>query len=122
MIDGLASRAFSARTLAPFEKSAQSFKDIIIENSRSRYGTTRARVEEKIASELQATAQTIEERIGRREEQPLEKVLRRTEESREEKKPSFFRPKKEVNIEELKGVIEQSLDKLTKSEDKTEQN
>jgi len=122
MIDGLASRAFSARTLVPFEKPTQSFKDIIIENSRSRYGTTRARVEEKIASELQATAQTIEERIGRREEQPLEKVLRRTEESREEKKPSFFRPKKEVNIEELKGVIEQSLDKLTKSEDKTEQN
>jgi len=116
MIEGMSSKAFSAKTLSPFQPQVQSLKDIIIENSRSRFGTPREKVEEKIASELQATAQTVEERIGRRDEQSLGRVLQK-EEPREERKPSFFRPKKEVNIEELKGVLESSLDKLNKPEE-----
>jgi len=118
MIDGVASRAFSAKTLAPYEQPSQSFKDVIIANSRSHFGTPRTKVEEQITAELQSTAEVMEERINRRDEQSLNKVLtsepQNTERfARTERKP-IFRPKKEVNIEELKGVLEQSLDKLNK--------
>jgi len=120
MIDGVASRAFSARTLPPFEKPTQSFKDVIIENTRTRYATPRAKVEEKINAEFQATGETVEERANRRNEQPLEKVLKR-EELNEQKKHLISKPRKEVNIEELKDVIEETLDKLN-SEKKPEEN
>jgi len=49
MIDGLAGRPFSAKTLPPFPKPEQSFKDKIIKVSRERYGTERKIVEEKIS-------------------------------------------------------------------------
>ncbi len=48
MIDGVASRAFSASTLAPFPKPAKSYKEEIIKGSRERYGTERKVIEEKI--------------------------------------------------------------------------
>ncbi len=48
MIDGLTSRPFSAETLAPFPRPAESFRETIIRVSRERYGTPRATVEEKI--------------------------------------------------------------------------
>ena len=48
MIDGIASRPFSAETLAPFPKPEESHKDEIIEISRKRYGTSKEIVEEKI--------------------------------------------------------------------------
>lgn len=48
MIDGVASRAFSADTLPPIPKPAISYKDLIIENSRKKYGTPMAQVEEHI--------------------------------------------------------------------------
>jgi len=49
MIDGLAGRPFSAKTLPPFPKLEQSFKDKIIKVSRERYGTERRTVEDKIS-------------------------------------------------------------------------
>ncbi len=49
MIDGVASRAFSATTLSPFEKTDKTHKDKIIKISRERYGTKRQTIEEKIA-------------------------------------------------------------------------
>ena len=49
MIDGMAGRPFSARTLAPFPPSEQSNREKIIKVSRERYGTPRQIVEEKIA-------------------------------------------------------------------------
>lgn len=48
MIDGIASRPFSAQTLPPFPKPEESHKDEIIEVSRKRYGTPKEIVEEKI--------------------------------------------------------------------------
>ncbi len=48
MIDGITSRPFSAETLAPFPRPAESFREAIIRASRERYGTPRAQVEEKI--------------------------------------------------------------------------
>jgi len=48
MIDGTASRAFSAVTLPPFPKQEKSYKDKIIDISRERYTVLRKIVEEKI--------------------------------------------------------------------------
>ncbi|OGZ33802.1 MAG: hypothetical protein A2Y98_02665 [Candidatus Portnoybacteria bacterium RBG_19FT_COMBO_36_7] len=49
MIDGMASRPFSATTLAPISKPDISYRDTIIRVSRERYSTSRKEVEEKIA-------------------------------------------------------------------------
>jgi len=49
MIDGVASRPFSAQTFPPFEKPKKSNREKIIKVSRERYGTERKIVEEKIA-------------------------------------------------------------------------
>ncbi|MDD2731805.1 MAG: type IV secretion system DNA-binding domain-containing protein [Candidatus Pacebacteria bacterium] len=49
MIDGLAGRAFSARTLEPFPKPSTSNKDKIVNVSREKYATPRKKVEEKIS-------------------------------------------------------------------------
>ena len=75
MIDGVASKPFSAETLEPAKPAAESFKDVIIENSRNKYAAPRSMVEEKIAGEWAADARIIEDKIKRREERPLERVL-----------------------------------------------
>ena len=49
MIDGVASRAFSATTLMPYPKPGASYRDQIIEFSRQNYGTPREEVEHEIA-------------------------------------------------------------------------
>jgi CxxC-x17-CxxC domain-containing protein len=49
MINGVASRPFSASTLAPVPKLEKSFRDKIIKASRERYTMPRKKVEEKIA-------------------------------------------------------------------------
>jgi CxxC-x17-CxxC domain-containing protein len=48
MIDGLAGRPFSARTLPPFPAPKTSSKEKIIKVSREKYGTPRQKVEEAI--------------------------------------------------------------------------
>ena len=61
MIDGMASRPFSAGTLSPIKATGKTFEEKIIEDSREQYATSRKEVEEKIAewhaqigSEMQA--------------------------------------------------------------------
>lgn len=49
MIDGVASRPFSATTLPPVEKSGESNRESIVKVSRERHATPREEVEEKIA-------------------------------------------------------------------------
>ena len=49
MIEGVASQAFSATTLAPFIKPAKSNREKIIQISREHYGTKKSAIEEKIA-------------------------------------------------------------------------
>jgi len=48
MIDGVAGRPFSSRTLPPFPTSEKSNKEKIIKVSREKYGTPKIEVEEKI--------------------------------------------------------------------------
>lgn len=49
MIDGMASRPFSATTLSPFKRPEKSYRDKIIRISRERYASHRDQVEQKIA-------------------------------------------------------------------------
>jgi len=49
MIDGMASRPFSAETLPPASKPEELNKEEIIKKSREKYGTERKKVEEKIS-------------------------------------------------------------------------
>ena len=49
MIDGIASRPFSAQTLPPLEKAEKIYRDEIIQFSRQQYGTPREVVDKSIA-------------------------------------------------------------------------
>jgi len=49
MIDGVASRPFSAATLAPFDKQNEIYREKIIKSSRERYASNRQEIEDKIA-------------------------------------------------------------------------
>ncbi|MEK7077906.1 MAG: type IV secretion system DNA-binding domain-containing protein, partial [Patescibacteria group bacterium] len=49
MIDGVASRAFSATTLPPYPRPEASYRENIIKHSRDTYGTPREEVEAEIA-------------------------------------------------------------------------
>ncbi|HEX2792484.1 MAG TPA: type IV secretion system DNA-binding domain-containing protein [Candidatus Paceibacterota bacterium] len=52
MIDGIGSRPFSAVTIPPIEAPARSFRQEVLEASRSQYGSPRAGVEASIYGEL----------------------------------------------------------------------
>ena len=62
MINGVASRAFSATTLPPFPMPEKSFRDTINQNSRERYTVPRKKVEEKIAKWSEAVEEWDEKK------------------------------------------------------------
>jgi len=101
MIDGVASRPFSAMTIPPSKKPEQFFTEVIIENSRRQYSTPRAIVDERIASEWnEESRKVMDDKIMRRDEQPLSRMLKpRTEdENRSFSRPSTFsRPRVEYH-------------------------
>ncbi|MBI2595098.1 MAG: hypothetical protein HYW38_02495 [Candidatus Colwellbacteria bacterium] len=103
MIDGVASKPFSAETLEPKALPHESFSDLIIENSRHRFGTPRPVVEKKISSEWLSEAELIEERVTRRGEERLE-IL--TNQPSPRKKDHKYR--KPIDKARLKEVLEQS--------------
>jgi len=72
MIDGVASHPFSATTLPPFDKPAETYREKIIKVSRERYASSRQEVEQKIAK-WSGVIETEREAKGTRERpnQPL---------------------------------------------------
>ena len=122
MIDGVASRAFSAETLPPYEAPIETFSDVIIENSRNKYAMPRTLVEKKISEEWLAEA-GMEEKAARRSEKPLEEVLKPQILAVDKQRPisrqeQFLkREKKPIDIGDLKEAIKQSLGKLDKKEE-----
>ena len=77
MIDGVASKPFSMTTLPPANAPLQSYRDIIIKNTRQHYGTPRKVVEDRIASEWATESDAaIDEKLGRRNERSLSQMLR----------------------------------------------
>lgn len=88
MIDGVASRPFSAEILPPPKLPLVAYQDVIIQNSRDHYGTARKVVEDKIAGEWQATSEAmIGGKIERRDERPMREVLRPRPEAAREPRP-----------------------------------
>jgi hypothetical protein len=77
MIDGVSSKPFSATTLMPHTQPLQSYKDIIIKNTREHYAVPRAIVDARIASEWNGQSDAVlNEKIDRRDEKSLAQVLR----------------------------------------------
>ncbi|OGZ03444.1 MAG: hypothetical protein A2390_00730 [Candidatus Liptonbacteria bacterium RIFOXYB1_FULL_36_10] len=110
LVDGMASRPFSASTLPPFPMQRDSFRNVIVENSRRRYGTEKAKVEEVIAREwIGETAKMAEEKIFRRDEQPLGTVLYNRTQNTENKKKYQPRVKSDVNLEDLRKALGDAL-------------
>lgn len=82
MIDGIASRPFSAQTLPPPPLSVSSnatgsIRDAIIENTRLHYAVPREKVESKIAAEWLPGGgeQSMQDKINRRDEKSLGSTL-----------------------------------------------
>ncbi len=76
MIDGVASRPFSAETLPPQKMPLESYRDVIIKNSRDHYGTPRATVETRIAGEWRSSASdAVAAKVHQRQERHLSEVL-----------------------------------------------
>lgn len=99
MIDGVASRPFSARNLdfISHRTGEVSHKDLIIEASQARYGLPKSQIERKIMDRWSEAGTNTGEKIASKTEQPLEKILR----------PS--RPKREVVLDELRAALDKAM-------------
>ena len=118
MIDGVASRPFSAETIPPPQPPEENYKDVLIENTRHVYGTPKAVVEEKIAEEWMVSgAELAENRLLRKTERSLSETLKQPEaeptRERHERTPKHFEKpeKKKVDIADLRKALEESLAK-----------
>ncbi len=130
MIDGVSSRPFSASTIAPEKRPKDNFKDVIIDNSRKQYGTPRELVEERIAGEwMEQGGKVMDEKMSRRFEQPLAKVLKPKIDSVSREEPPVRsapprppeREKKKVDISDLRAALEKSLGSAPEEKDGREQ-
>jgi hypothetical protein len=98
LIDGAVSNPFSAEVLPAItltEPPKESFADLIIEQSRRQYGVPRVAIEKMIATEWLG-GEGAGEKKERREEQPLDKIL----------KP---REKKPIIIDDLRRALSEAM-------------
>ncbi|MCX6731771.1 MAG: type IV secretion system DNA-binding domain-containing protein [Candidatus Parcubacteria bacterium] len=121
MIDGIASRPFSAGTLPPVIAKAESYADKIIEKSRGKYAIARGKVEEKILKwhvPLTEVRPPLPQRPAVQAPPPPRPQPAPTISLKEleEKKPLFKR--KEPKLDELREV----LNEVMKEENKEENN
>jgi len=86
MIDGVATKPFSAVTLPPHKKPEESFADIIVENTRRNYGTMKSRVEKKISGEWDSESDIVKEKVERKREKGLEILEKQKSEKKSKKK------------------------------------
>lgn len=124
MIDGMASNPFSAATLPPKDPSLDaSPKETIIEFTRRKYGTPRMYVEKKISEEWILSSDKKSESNKNsfsKKEKSLKEVLGNEIEAEKKikNKPKKKSKKVDVNINELKGVIEEALGETLEEEGK----
>ncbi|MEX2436919.1 MAG: type IV secretory system conjugative DNA transfer family protein [Candidatus Paceibacterota bacterium] len=130
MIDGVASKPFSAGTLSPREAHSLSPGETIIEYSRKKYSTLKAHVEEKIREEWVTDGSTSkkkdvpkkspqEERVEKTLREVLESSLEEDEREKRSKKKKHTK-KDNVDIGGLKNLIDNALGKVTKDKPKDE--
>jgi len=124
MIDGVASKPFSAKTIPPSKVPAESYKDVLIENSRRLYSTPKNLVEEKISIELAVSGMELaQNKLLRKDERRLSDILKPKEDKsvndsdevqenkRNQPKKAERPEKKKVDIADLKKALAQSLNK-----------
>jgi hypothetical protein len=76
LVDGEASRPFSAQTLPPYPIPQPNYEDVIIENSRRSYSVPKALVDEMIAKEYMGSGKaSMEDKVMRRDERSLSSTL-----------------------------------------------
>ncbi|HCM53262.1 TPA: hypothetical protein DIS57_04875 [Candidatus Wolfebacteria bacterium] len=76
LVDGQASRPFSAETLPPYPIPQPNFEDVIIANSRRLYSMPKPLVDEMIAKEYMGSGKTsMEDKVMRRDERSLGSTL-----------------------------------------------
>ena len=99
MVDGASSRPFSARNLdfLSHKEDEVSHKDLIIEQSRHKYGFPKTQIERKIIDRWSETGSNTEEKIARKSESSIEKILRP------------IRPKKEIVMDELRAALDKAI-------------
>jgi len=100
MINGVASKPFSAVTLPPHELEGDSFADVIIENSRRKYGVPVEVIEKKISEEYEAGSRDFDTKVQRRGEQNLSTLKDAPKEKKS--KPNIDKDKLQ---EALKGAV-----------------
>jgi len=106
MIDGIATKPFSAVTFPPPSVPEYCPKEMIVEYSRRKYGSPRDFVEKKLKGEWQKPGRA-EELVSARSEKRLEEALEGETPSPE--KPKRRRKRRDVNIEELRSILEEAL-------------
>lgn len=109
MIDGVASRPFSAQTLPPFPLSEISYKEKIIKVSREHYATERKKIEEKISrwSGMVEAKKIIEkERKETLSQKVTQSYISLSELSK--RKPTPIKTQKQPNVKEVKKAIEEA--------------
>lgn len=106
MVDGVATRPFSAEILEPEPFPENSFADAIIENNRRRYGVSKDLVERGIHDDFfKKDTSNIAEKAERRVEQPLSAVLRPIKNNhppQEERR----KDRKQVDTDALRRLLE----------------
>ena len=120
MIDGVASRPFSAETLPPFEKPKKSNKEKIIKVSQERYGTPRKVIEEKIGKWLKTPASLTESAKKNRTISLKEMLSQKPNLNRSSKSEKKATKKKGPNLEELREALDESLKEKEKEEKKSD--
>jgi hypothetical protein len=105
MIDGVASKPFSALTLPPHTVPERSFADVIIENTRNKYSVPRESVEKRIQIEWGGGEEVAIEKIERKGEKGLE-VLEKEPPKRERRKHEIDKEK----LHEALGFVGSEMD------------
>lgn len=97
MIDGVASRPFSAENLPWLSsETASGYQDVIIEQSRKSFGTPKALVEKKIVEKLitSTSHELARDKISRKSEKSLSQVLK---------------PKQNIPVEGLREALAKAI-------------
>jgi energy-coupling factor transporter ATP-binding protein EcfA2 len=114
MIDGIASSPFSSKTLPPRDVPDEvSPKETIIEFTRRKYGTPREYVEKKIGEEWTGGKR---EKPKTEKEKTLKETLLKEEEPQRTEKKFPKNPRKDVEIDKLRNVLEEALGESLKEE------
>ncbi len=101
LIDGTASKPFSAQTLPPPPLPASPLFEEIIQTSRARYGSPKEAVDKKIEEELHSSSGDVSDRAGRRNEQHLD-ILKKADTGEPQPHHKIRKP---ADLDELRKLL-----------------